>query len=226
VDPKTQKEKRRSPVSKNEVGRERIKQAGTTRLPFRFVLFAGWCASAETRVFINQQQNHDFICPLKTHRQVALSVADNHQGRYTRVDTLELEAHASTIVYLEGVDCPLVLVKQVFTNEDGSLGLRYLVSSDTTLSFDDLTTTSHTRGQVECYHKSLKPKVSLAKSPTQPVTTQPNHFFAALCGFINWERLKVSTKLNHFALTAKLYLTALLSAFSTLRALTPVRGSA
>ena len=120
----------------------------------------------------------------------------------------------------------MVLGKQVFTNEDGSLGIRYLVSSATTLSVDDLTTTYHERWQVECYPKSLKPNVSLAKSPTQTVTTQPNHFFAALCGFIKLERLKGKTKLNHFALKAKLYLSALHSAFATLRTLTPVQGSA
>jgi hypothetical protein len=226
VDPKTQKEKRRSPVSKNEACRELIKQAVTNLIPFRFVLFDVWVASAENMVFIKQQQKHDFICPLKTNRKVALSVADKHQGRYTRVDTLELEAHASNLVYLDGVAFPLVLVKQVFTNEDGSVGIRSLVSSDTTLTFDALTTTYHKRGQVECYHKSLKQHVSLAKSPTQTVTTQTNHFFAALCGFIKLERLKGKTKLNHFALKAKLYLAALHSAFATLRTLTPVRGSA
>ena len=116
----------------------------------------------------------------------------------------------------------MVLVKQVFTNEDGSRGIRYLVSSDTTLSFADLSTTYHERWGVECYHKSLKQHVSLAKSPTQTVTTQTNHFFAALCGFIKLEQLKGKTKLNHFALKAKLYLTALHSAFSTLRQLTPL----
>jgi len=124
------------------------------------------------------------------------------------------------------VDFPLVLVKQVFTNEDGSLGIRYLVSSDTTLSFADLTATYHERWQVECYHKSLKQNVALAKSPTQTVTTQTNHFFAALCGFIKLERLKMSTKLTHFALNSKLYLNALRSAFATLRTLPPVQGSA
>ena len=226
MDPKTQKEKRRSPVSKNESCRELIRQAGANTIPFRFVVFDVWFASAETMVFIKQDQQHEFICPLKTNRKVALSVADKHQGRYTRVDTLELEAHAPRIVYLEGVDFPLVLVKQVFTNEDGSLGLRYLVSSDTTLSFDDLTTTYHKRWQVECYHKSLKQNISLAKSPTQTVTTQTNHFFAALCGFIKLERLNVKTKLNHFALKAKLYLNALHSAFSTLRQLTPLQDTA
>lgn len=226
LDPKTQKEKRRSPVSKNEACRELIKQAGVNLIPFRFVVFDVWFASAENMVFIKHQQQRDFICPLKTNRKVALSVTDKHQGRYTRVDTLELEASTPKIVYLEGVDFPLLLVKQVFTNEDGSLGILYLVSSDTTLSFDDLTTTYHKRWQVECYHKSLKQNVSLAKSPTQTVTTQTNHFFAALCGFIKLERLKVKTKLNHFALKSKLYLTALHSAFSTLRTLTSVQGSA
>jgi hypothetical protein len=80
---------------------------------------------------------------------------------------------------------------------------------------------------VECYHKSLKQSVSLAKSPTQTVITQTNHFFAALCGFLNLERLKRKTKLNHFALKSKLYLNALQAAFSTLRTLTlPVRVTA
>jgi DDE superfamily endonuclease len=227
TDPKTQKEKRRSPVSKNDVCQDIIKQAVTNLIPFRFVLFDVWFASADTMKFIKQQQTRDFICPLKTNRKVALSQTDKQQGRYVRVDTLELEGQATREIYLEGVDFPLVLVKQVFTNEDGSIGLRYLVSSDTTLSFHALTTTYHERWEVECYHKSLKQNVSLAKSPTQTVTTQTNHFFAALCGFIKLERLKRGTKLNHFALKSKLYLNALRSAFSTLRTLTPVQqGSA
>jgi hypothetical protein len=207
TDPKTQKEKRRSPVSKNEACRALIKQAVTNRIPFRCVLFDVWFASAENMVFLKQQQHRDFICPLKANRKVALSQADKQQGRYVRVDTLELEAQATREIYLEG---------------DGSIGLRSLVSSETTLSFDDVTTTYHKRWAVECYHKSLKQNVSLAKSPTQTVTTQTNHFFAALCGFLKLERLKGKTKLNHFALKSKLYLKALHAAFSTLRTLTPV----
>jgi hypothetical protein len=73
---------------------------------------------------------------------------------------------------------------------------------------------------VEWYHKSLKQHVSLAKSPTQTVTTQTHHFFAALWGFLKLERLKMKTQLNHFTLKAKLYLNALHSAFATLRTLT------
>jgi DDE superfamily endonuclease len=220
LDPKTQQEKRRSPVSKNALCHELIKQAVRNRIPFRFVLFDVWFASAETMVFIKHKQRRDFICPVKTNRKVALSKADKQQGRYVRVDTLELDAQATREIYLEGVDFPLVLVKQIFTTEAGSSGIRYLVSSDTTLSFDAITTTYHRRWGVECYHKSLKQNASLAKSPTQTVTTQTNHFFAALCGFIKLERLKMKTHLNHFTLKSKLYLTALHSAFATLRTLT------
>ena len=73
VDPKTQQEKRRSPVSKNTVCQEQIKQAVTNRIPFRFVLFDVWFASTETLMFIKQEQHRDFLCPLKTNRKVALS---------------------------------------------------------------------------------------------------------------------------------------------------------
>jgi hypothetical protein len=69
---------------------------------------------------------------------------------------------------------------------------------------------------VECYHKLLKQNVSLAKSPTHTEKTLTNHFFAALCGYIKLEMLKVETKTNHFALKAKLYVKALHSAFQTL----------
>jgi hypothetical protein len=156
-DLKTQKEKRRSPVSENIAGQELINQAVRTRLPFRFVLFDVWFASAETLVFLKPQPPRDFICPLKTNRQVALRKADKPQGRYVRVDPLELEAQATREIYLEGGDFPLVLVKQVFTNEDGSIGIRYLISSDTPLSFDDVTPTYHKRWGVEvCQSQPVK----------------------------------------------------------------------
>ncbi len=226
IDKKTEKEKRRSRVSKNEIARGLIEQAVKNQIPFRFCLFDSWFASYENMMFIKHEQERDFICPLKTNRKVAWSVADKLKGQFQRVDTLELEERATREVYLEGVDFPLLLVRQVFTNEDGSKGILYLVASETTLSFDDITTSYQRRWHVECYHKSLKQNVSLAKSPTQTETTQTNHFFAALCGFIKLEMLKVESKMNHFALKSKLYIKALHSAFDTLRELNPIHLTA
>ena len=145
---------------------------------------------------------------------------------YERVDTLEIEPDTVLTIYLEGVDFPLHLVKQVFTNGDGSIGILYLVTSDLDLNYDGITTIYKKRWNVEPYHKSLKQNASLAKSPTKTITTQSNHFFAAVYAYIKLEMLKVATKTNHFALKAKLYVNALRSAFQTLDTLQPVRLAA
>jgi len=72
----------------------------------------------------------------------------------------------------------------------------------------------------------LKQTAALAKSPTQTVITQPNHFVAALCAFVKLERLKSATRLNHFALKTTLYVTALHSAFAQLHELQPISFAA
>jgi hypothetical protein len=226
VDPKDGKEKRRSPTGKNEHYRTLVAQAVKNEIPFRYVLNDVWYASAENMRFIKHELHKDFVMPLKVNRKVALNLADKKAGRYQRVDALVLEPHRTYEIYLEDVDFPLLLVKQIFENEDGSVGVRYLVTCDTTLSFDGITTIYHRRWNVEPYHKSLKQNASLEKSPTQTVATQTNHFFAAECAYIKLEMLKGTTKLNHFALKTKLYVQALQQAFETLRTLNPVQVAA
>lgn len=222
VDKKEGKTKRRSPVTKNAYARQMLQQAVDNQIPFQYVLTDVWFASAENMVFIKQDLQKDFVMPLKVNRKVALSLDDKRQGHYVRVDTLVFTDPTPKQVYLEGVPFPLLLVKQVFTNEDGSTGVLYLVASDTTLTFDDITTSYQKRWNVERYHQSLKQNASLAKSPTQTVVTQTNHFFAALCAFGKLEQLRSATKLNHFALKTKLYVAALHSAFDQLRQLQSV----
>lgn len=226
VDKKTGRENRRSPVTKNEYCRDLIEHAVKNQIPFKYVLFDVWYASAENMRFIKQEMKRDFVCPIKTNRKVTLSVSEQHHGHYQRVETLELGENTVREIYLEGVDFPLLLAKQAFVNEDGSIGILYLVSSDTTLSYDGITSNYQKRWAVEYYHKSLKQNVSLEKSPAKTVTTQTNHFFAALWGFVKLELLKAGTMLNHFALKTKLYLHALHSAFFTLQQLKPVQVTA
>ena len=226
IDKKDGKEKRRSPISKNEHYRSLLQQAVNNQVPFGYVLNDVWYASAENMKFVKHTIKKDFIMPIKANRKVALSLKDKQQGRYVRVESLVLEPNASYEVYLEGIDFPLMLVKQVFVNEDGSRGILYLLTSNTTLTYDEITTIYRKRWNVEQYHKSLKQNASLEKSPTQTVVTQTNHFFAALCAYIKLEMLRVSTKLNHFALKSKLYLNALQVTFLTLQEMQPVRLAA
>ena len=226
TDPKNGKEKRRSPKTKNEYYREMSQQALRNQVIFKYVLNDVWFSAADNMNFVKKTLKKDFVMPLKSNRKLALSLSEKKNGRYQTVDTLELQPMKPVTVYLESVEFALLLVKQVFTNEDGSTGILYLVTSDTTLSGDGITTIYQKRWNVEPYHKSLKQNVSLEKSPTQTVTTQTNHFFAALCGYIKLELLKGTTKLNHFALKSKLYLQAIQAAYATLRECYPVRLAA
>lgn len=226
VDKKEGKQKRRSPISKNQLYRELLTASKHNRIPFQYVLSDVWYSAAENMMFIKHDLEKDFIMPLKTNRKVALSEQAKHDGQWIRLDQLTLEPNSPVEIYLESVDFPLLLVKQVFANEDGSTGIQYLVSSDTNLSADQITAIYRKRWNVEPYHKSLKQNASLEKSPTQTVITQSNHLFAALCAYIKLEWLRKATNLNHFALKTKLYIAALHSAFATLRQFQPIHLAA
>ena len=217
IDKKDGKEKRRSPIEKNTSFRDMVEQAVMNKIPFRYVLNDAWYASVENMCFIKLKVHKEFVMPLKSNRNIALSLEEKRQGRYVKLSTLDLKPDTVREVYLEGVEFPLLLVKQIFVNEDGISGVMYLVTSDTNLTYGDITALYRKRWNVEPYHKSLKQNASRERSPTHTVTTQMNHFFAALDGYIKLERLKLMTKLTHFALKAKLYAHAVRSAFDSLR---------
>lgn len=218
---KNGKTKRRASVSKNEHYRTLLKACVKNEMPFRYVLNDVWFAAADNMKMIKTELKKDFVMPLKSNRNVALSAQDRKDGRYQAVETLPLEHGKAREVYLEQVPFPLLLVKQVFTNKDASQGLLYLVTSDMTLDGGQIMGLYQERWQVEVYHKSLKQNASLECSPTRTKRTQSNHFFLSLCAFAKLEALKIKTKCSHFALKSKLYVAAVQSAFDQLQRLQP-----
>ena len=217
TDTKTGKRKRKALFSKNHYARHLMAQAVQNKIRFRYILADIWFGSAENIKFIRHELDKHCITPLKGNRKVALSLEDKKQRKYQRVETLLLEENQTREIWLEGIDFPLVLAKQVFTNEDGSIGILYLVSSDTELNYERITSIYQKRWNVECYHKSLKQNASLAKSPTQTRTSQTNHFFYSLYAYVKLETLKITTQLNHFALKQRLYIKAVQQAFTELQ---------
>jgi hypothetical protein len=208
---------RKSPETKNELYRRMLGACAKNRIEFRYVLNDVWYASSENMRYIKQDLEKEFIMPLKANRKVALSLEAKKRGEYKQVGSLELEPGTVREVYLEQVEFPLLLVKQVFKNEDGSEGVLYLVGSDPTLDYERLTTIYQRRWKVEEYHKSLKSNASLAKSPTKTIRTQSNHVFASIYAFVKLERLKMATSMNHFALRSRIYLKAIQAAYQELQ---------
>jgi hypothetical protein len=219
-DKKTGKYKRKSKISKNEQVRERLKiLVQHNQLKFKYVIWDSWFSAKENMELVKQKLHKEFVAAIKANRLVALSEADKRNGQWVAVSEVDLKAGQCRLVYLQGLDFPVLLAKQVFTNKDGSTGTLYLVSSDTSLSYFDLTTIYQKRWNVEVFHKSLKQNAALEKSPTKTVRSQSNHIFAAMIAFIKLEQLKLTHKTNHFALKSKLYLKAIKAAFAELNSL-------
>jgi hypothetical protein len=221
VDEKTGNLKRKSSISKNERYRMLLRIVVHNQIKFRYVINDSWYSSADNMKIIKCDLHKEFVMPLKANRKVALSQQEKERGQYRAVSQLELSAGTTLEVWLEGVEFPLLLTKQVFTNEDGSTGVLYLVTSDMTLPCDRIQQLYQRRWSVEEYHKSLKQNVSLERSPTRTTTTQRNHLFSSLCAYLKLESLKWRTKLNHFAMKSKIYQSALKAAYSELVKLNP-----
>ncbi len=218
-DKKKERWRRKSPLTKNEHYRRMLWACAKNRIGFRYVLNDVWYASSENMIHVKAELKKEFIMPIKTNRKVALSLEHKKRGEYEQVASVELEPGTVREVYVEQVEFPLLLVKQVFNNEDGSEGVLYLVSSDLTLDYERLTTIYQKRWKVEEYHKSLKSNASLAKSPTKTIRTQSNHVFASIYAFVKLERMKLATSMNHFALRSRMYLKAVQAAFKELQSL-------
>ncbi len=209
--------KYKSAKTKNEYYRDMVLQA-SGNLYFRYVLNDSWYSSSQNMNWVKQHCRVDFIMAIKENRKVALSKQDKQQGHYTSIKSLKLEGCAVS-VYVEQLDFPLLVTKQVFKNGDGSTGALYLACSDQNLTFDQITTIYKKRWKVEQYHKSLKSNTAFGKSPTHTINTQISHFTASLIAFVKLERLQVRCNLNHFALKNKIWIPAAQQAWISLKQL-------
>jgi len=217
-DVKTQKEKRKSVITKNELLRKMLSSCGQNQLKWRYVLADSWFSSSENMKFIHVRLKKYFILALKSNRLVALSLADKQQGRYVRIDALEW-SETPVQGWVKGLEFPVLLHRQVFTNKDGSTGLLYLITNDLDATGTIIETNYKKRWKVEVFHKNIKSNTALAKSPTKVVRTQSNHIFMSLYAAARLEILSIKQKLNTFALKAKLYVKAVRIAFDELQAL-------
>ena len=212
----TQKLKRKSEKTKNEMMREMIQTCINNTLKFRFVLMDSWFSSEENFEFITDKRRH-FIAALKDNRLIALSEEDRKNKRFVRVDELHFPEQTPVQGWLKGYAKAVLVVRQVFKNKDDSTGILHLVCSDLTCDYDFVTTTYKKRWQVEVFHKSLKSNANLAKSPTRTLRTQSNHVFMAIYATFKLECLSITNKLNPFALCRKLLINASRAAYAQLQ---------
>ena len=218
-DIKTRRVKRKSEVTKNELLRQMLLVCQHNKLKYRYILADSWFSAKDNLAFIRRKLDKHFVVALKSNRTVALSYEEKLEGRFSRIDALDLPEHQPVQAWIKGLDFPVLLLRQVFTNKDNSTGTLYLACSDLECDGDTIETIYQKRWKVETFHKTLKSNAALAKSPTKRVRTQSNHCFMAIYAAFRLEGLTVKHRMNPFALRAKLYLKAIRYAFEELQIL-------
>jgi len=204
-DTKTGKTKRKASVSKNELFRRMLGQC-RYNFCFDYVLIDSWYSSVENMNFCKGLKIN-FIMSIKSNRKVCLSKEDKLNKKYTSIKELQPEQQPVEI-WLEKLDFPLLLTKQVFKNGNGTVGELYLVCSDLNLSFSEISTIYKRRWDVEEYHKSIKSNTGFGKSQAKKIRTQTNHYMLSILAFVKLEWLKQRLKKNHFAIKSDLRLLA------------------
>lgn len=200
--------KKVSELTKQQLFRDLIRQTLANLVPFEFVLADSWYGSVENINYLIDKEKK-FIFALKSNRYVALCEHDNQQGRHQPMSELGWEETTTHRVWLAGVKTALVLARLVFENADGSRGELYLITNDLTADAAQIESTYRLRWKVEEFYKSIKSNTGYATSPTHRVRTQSNHLFLSMVAFVKLEAIKVLTRLNHFALKARLTQNAL-----------------
>lgn len=217
-DAKADRVKRRSPVSKNEMVRERLRTiVEINRVRFRYLVWDIWFSSKENLDFVHNRLGKHFVGAVKSNRLVSLGWEDKQQGKFVNIADIGLQQGQCVTVWLKGLEFPVQLTKHVFTNKDGSQGILYLITNDMELSWEEIHSIYQKRWKVEEFHKSLKQNASLEKSPTKYETTQANHVFASMIAWCKLEILKLKEKVNHFGLKNRLYLKAVKAAHEELQ---------
>ena len=206
-DIESKKEKKKASLTKNDHFRNLIKQSVANKVLFEYVLADNWFGAKDNLEYIHNLKKY-FIIGIKSNRTIALSPDDKTNGQFQQVTSLNLKDGQSVKVWLKGIEFPVLLIKKIFINEDGSTGILYLVSNDLNHDADHLYEIYQKRWQIEVYHKSIKQNASLAKSPTKRILSQSNHIFASIIAFCKLEMLQAKTCMNHFALKYKLILRA------------------
>lgn len=217
-DKKKKKEVRVASISKNDYFRQMLSEAHG-KIKFKYVLADTWYASAKNMRFVAEDVNAQFLFAIKENRLVALSKDDKEKGIFVRIESLGLEQGVVLPVFLKSLEVPVQLGKQVFKNGDGSAGDLYLITSDLTLEYAQMTTIYQKRWKVEEFHKKLKSNASFTKSPTKIERTQLNHFYLAAMAVIKMELISMRMSKNHFALKQMIYLEGLKAALQEIRRL-------
>jgi len=207
---------KKSMFTKNEIMQDKLKILHfCNEVKYKYILMDKWFTTSGNIEFIDNILKKKFVAPVKKNRKVALSLEAKNKGRYVNIDSIDMGACSSRLIYLKGCNIPLNIGKQIVKNgNDGEPMYLYLITNDMDLSFNQTLEIYQKRWKIEEYHKSLKQNLKIEHSPTKVELSQRNHINLTIYAFIKLEKLHLNYKMNHFAIKEKIYIEALKVAYT------------
>jgi hypothetical protein len=190
--------------NKNEWMRSMVQRL-TRSKQISYVLCDSWYSSKKNMNYLVEKCETHFIMSVRCNRAAARNQKDAQGGNFRPLQELKLGKGAVKL-YLKGVHFPVLIVKRVCKNADGSSSTLYLATSDLELSAEQMLRFYKRRWKVEEYHKSMKSNCSLGKCQAHSLLCQQSHFYLAALAFLLLEKTKVKEDQNHFALKKQLNL--------------------
>ncbi len=217
---------RKASIGKNKLLRRRLKVlTHQNNVRYRYVAFNTWYCSAENMNFVVQDLKKHFVGAIKDNRGISLGWdtecrPDEPQAQqWLAVSKAEIEPDRPYKIRIKKVPFPLILIKKVYHNLNGTVGVQYLVSSDTELTAQTFSSIYKDRWSSEDVHRSLKQNVALEKMPAKMECSQANHVFAAMIAQTKLECMKIATKTNHYTLKRNILMNALRQAWQEIQKL-------
>jgi DDE superfamily endonuclease len=208
-------------ITKNELVRQRLHcLVYQNHVVFGYVAFDTWFSSADNINFIVNDLKKHVVCGIKDNRTVCFDVTKpKKEQQWLQVSATSIEPNKAYKVRLKDVPFDVLLVKRVYHNLDGSVGVQYLICTDTDLNAEQIDDLYKQRWSSEDLHKSLKQNTALEKMPAKTQNAQANHVFASMVAQVKLECVKLATKKNHYQLKRNILIHALKSAWSQINEL-------
>lgn len=168
---------------KNEHFREMLDKAAKRHFSPRYVLLDSWYSGLKNLKAI-RHKGWQWITNLKGNRLVSVT-----RGTSQPVSDLGLDDGTVKHVWLNGYG-EVVVAKLVISHNE----VRYLASSDTSLTDDDeLVQHWRQRWDIEEFHEGLKQTTGVGNCSAQRAHAQREHIFASMVAFLKLERIRQRT---------------------------------
>jgi hypothetical protein len=210
---------RQASVSKITLVKERLRiLVHQNQVKCSYITFDTWYSSADLMKHIVVDMKKHFVCALKDNRLISFDLGEGSEKSKSWIAVSQAKIEPGKVYQVRVKDFPyaLHLVKKVYHNLDGSTGVQYLLSSDTTQDDKDIDQTYRKRWSSEDLHRSLKQNTALEKMPAKMPCSQANHIFASMLAQVKLEALKIATKKNHYALKKQILIESLKAAWKCL----------